>query len=191
MQTCSLRGLPGPGPRVTFCAARKSPKSRLREGGFRFPPSLKDPISLKRPRPGAPAPALDPAPGGRDGSAWLLLLPQVPGQRQRKEKGGAFKSAPNFCHACHLVQDHLVEARVHLGLYPKPLLLLHPGALLFFSAEKKRRGPKNGQDGKSMPCKQKSKSEEARRKKCRADARRGGGCISDKPASLCLEEEKK
>ena len=38
---------------------------------------------------------------------------------------------------------------------PKPLLLLHPGALLFFSAEKKRRGPKFGQDNRSMPCRRK------------------------------------
>ena len=67
VQTCDLRGLPGPGPRMTFCPARKSSKSRLREGGFRFPPSLKNPISLKRPRPGAcgPPPWIQPRGAGR------------------------------------------------------------------------------------------------------------------------------
>ena len=75
LQTCHPRGLPGPGPRVTFWPARKSPKSRLREGGFRFPPSLKNPISLKRPRPGASAPALDPTPDGRKpGNSSLFTI---------------------------------------------------------------------------------------------------------------------
>ena len=75
LQTCHLRGLPGPGPRVTFWPARKSPKSRLREGGFRFPPSLKDPFPLKRPRPGAAAPALDPPPRAQD--AGPVVAPSV------------------------------------------------------------------------------------------------------------------
>ena len=74
LQTCDPRGLPGPGPRMTFCPARKSSKSRLREGGFRFPPSLKNPISLKRPRPGAAAPALDPAPAGRKPGNFSLFI---------------------------------------------------------------------------------------------------------------------
>ena len=68
-------GPPRPRPRVTFWPARKSPKSRLREGGFRFPPSLKNPISLKRPRPGASAPALDPTPDGRKpGNSSLFTI---------------------------------------------------------------------------------------------------------------------
>ena len=41
--------------RVTFCADRKSPKNCLREGGFRFPPSLRKPIPLKRPSTGGTA----------------------------------------------------------------------------------------------------------------------------------------
>ena len=153
LQTCNPRDLPGPGPRVTFCPARKAPKSRLREGGFRFPPSLKNPFPLKRPRPGAAAPALDPAPGGRDGSAWLLLLPQVPGQRQRKEKGGAFWFAPDFCHTCHLAEVHLIEARHGLGLHQSLFFsyTVH-GAPLLLRTEKKRRGVHDGQDSKSMPC---------------------------------------
>ena len=44
------------------------------------------------------------------------------------------------------------RSTVRTWFSPKPLLLLHPGALLFFSAEKKRRGPNLGQDGKSLPC---------------------------------------
>ena len=136
LQTCNLRGLPGPGPQVTFWPARKSPKSRQRRRRSDSPPPLE---SLSPPaKAGGSGPRLGSSPRGAGRECVALLLPQVPGQRQRKEKGGAFKSAPNFCHACHLVQDHLVEARVHLGLYPKPLLLLHPGALLFFSA--RRRG---------------------------------------------------
>ena len=42
--------------RVTFCADRKSPKNCLREGGFRFPPSPRYPIPLKRPIRGAAGP---------------------------------------------------------------------------------------------------------------------------------------
>ena len=72
LQSRDLRGLPGPGPRVTFWPARKSPKSRLREGGFRFPPSLKNLIPLKRPRPGASAPALDPPPPGALPASFLI-----------------------------------------------------------------------------------------------------------------------
>ena len=154
LQTCHLRGLPGPGPRVTFWPARKSPKSRLREGGFRFPPSLKNPFPLKRPRPGAAAPALDPppqgagrGPGGRPLSHGCAVPappqgePRVrcaPGERQRKEKQGAFWFVPNFCHACHLVQNHLVEARVHLRLHQSLFFSSTPGRSS--SSPRRRRG---------------------------------------------------
>ena len=40
LQTCNLRGLPGPGPRVTFWPARKSPKSRQRRRRSDSPPPL-------------------------------------------------------------------------------------------------------------------------------------------------------
>ena len=49
--------------RVTFCADRKSPKSCLGEGGFRFPPSLREPIPLKRPIRG-PRPPIGCTPRG-------------------------------------------------------------------------------------------------------------------------------
>ena len=49
--------------RVTFCADRKSPKNCLGEGGFRFPPSPRYPIPLKRPIRGASAPLLETPPG--------------------------------------------------------------------------------------------------------------------------------
>ena len=154
---------------MTFCAARKSPKSRLREGGFRFPPSLKNLIPLKRPRPGASAPALDPAPRGagrRPGARPLShgyavpAPPQgeprvqcAPGERQRKEKGGAFWFAPDFCYTCHLAEVHLIEARHGLGLHQSLFFsyTVH-GAPLLLRTEKKRRGVHDGQDSKSMPC---------------------------------------
>ena len=48
---------------MTFCADRKSPKSCLGEGGFRFPPFPRYPTPLKRPIRGASAPLLDVPPG--------------------------------------------------------------------------------------------------------------------------------
>ena len=54
-----MTGLP---QKQRFCGTR-----------FRFPPSLKNPISLKRPRPGAAAPALDPAPAGRKPGNFSLF----------------------------------------------------------------------------------------------------------------------
>ena len=41
-----------PRRRVSFCTARKKPKSRQRGEGFRFPSPLCDPLSLNRPSTG-------------------------------------------------------------------------------------------------------------------------------------------
>ena len=173
VQTCHLRGLPGPGPRVTFWPARKSPKSRQRRRRSDSPPPLES-LSPPAKAGGLRAPALDPTPkgagrrpGGRPPLSHGCAAPAppaapgeprvkcAPGQRQRKEKQGAFWFAPNFCHACHLVQDYLVEARVHLDLHQS----------LFFSST----------PGRS--------SSSPRR-------RRGGGRKPDKMASHCLAGEK-
>ena len=63
VQTCHLRGLPGPGPRVTFWPARKSPKSRQRRRRSDSPPPLES-LSPPAKAGGLRAPALDPAPKG-------------------------------------------------------------------------------------------------------------------------------
>ena len=63
LQTCNLRGLPGPGPRVTFWPARKSPKSRQRRRRSDSPPPLES-LSPPAKAGGLRAPALDPAPKG-------------------------------------------------------------------------------------------------------------------------------
>ena len=141
LQTCHPRGLPGPGPRVACCAARKSPKSRLREGGFRFPPSLKNLIPLKRPRPGASAPALDPAPPGRRTQA-RCSPPQSRLRRASSPAGGAKGTVRTRGAAAEREgRDILVCARLlpylppcrsasnrsaaRAWFAPKPLLLLH------------------------------------------------------------------
>ena len=45
-------GFAASGRRVPFVMIQKEPKNHLREGGFRFPPSLRKPIPLKRPKGG-------------------------------------------------------------------------------------------------------------------------------------------
>ena len=62
LQTCNLRGLPGPGPRVTFWPARKSPKSRQRRRRSDSPPPLE---SLSPPaKAGGSGPRLGSSPQG-------------------------------------------------------------------------------------------------------------------------------
>ena len=84
----SVKGYFAPG-RVTFCTDRKSPNgpghpllplrgnspwSCLREGGFRFPPSLREPFPLKRPISSSRTSYLSPRPKGR-GSLIPSLAP--------------------------------------------------------------------------------------------------------------------
>ena len=62
--------------RVTFCADRKSPKIRLGEGGFRFPPSLRKPIPLKRPISSSRTSYPSPCPKGQGSLIPSLVLSQ-------------------------------------------------------------------------------------------------------------------
>ena len=84
-------GIFRPPGRVTFCADRKSPKNCLGEGGFRFPPSPRYPIPLKRPiRGDCGPPLLDVPPRGggdlnrpaknrrnRNEARWRVQLPDA------------------------------------------------------------------------------------------------------------------
>ena len=73
-QACFLFGAARPKPPHTFCSDRKYAKNCSREGGFRFPPSLKKPIPLKRPRRGPRPPLLDSPPERK----MKLQAPVVP-----------------------------------------------------------------------------------------------------------------
>ena len=69
------KGCFAPG-RVTFCADRKSPKNRLGEGGFRFPPSPRYPILLKRPTSSSRTSYPSPGPKGQGSLIPSLVLSQ-------------------------------------------------------------------------------------------------------------------
>ena len=62
--------------RVTFCADRKLPKSCLGEGGFRFPPSPRYPIPLKRPTSSSRTSYPSPRPKGQGSLIPSLVLSQ-------------------------------------------------------------------------------------------------------------------
>ena len=68
-----------------FCGRRRSDS----------PPPLES-LSPPAKAGGLRAPALDPAPRGVGRGCVLLLFPQTPDQRQRKEKGGAFWFVPSL-----------------------------------------------------------------------------------------------
>ena len=62
--------------RVTFCAARKSPKSRQRGEGFRFPSPPRYPIPLKRPTSSSRTSYPSPGPKGQGSLIPSLVLSQ-------------------------------------------------------------------------------------------------------------------
>ena len=141
LQTCHLRGLPGPGPRVTFWPARKSPKSRLREGGFRFPPSLKNPFPLKRPRPGACGPPPWIQPPGR-GAGVRVSIASASFMRAAAEREGqailvCTKLAPDLlpCTRTSCRSTGPSWSAPQPSSSPTPCT-----ALLFFSARRRRGG---------------------------------------------------
>ena len=84
-------------------------KQRFCGTRFRFPPSLKNPISLKRPRPGAAAPALDPAPAGRKpGNSSLFTIHFSLTDSTILLKSGA----RSLSHGCAVPAPPLGESRV-------------------------------------------------------------------------------
>ena len=158
-----------PAPDPGWLSGRPESHQRAAKGGgvpIRLP--LWNP-SPHRPRPGAcgPPPWIQP-PKAQDGGPVVAPLshgcaapappaapgePRVkcaPGQRQRKEKQGAFWFAPNFCHACHLVQDYLVEARVHLDLHQSLFFSSTPGRSS--SSPRRRRGGGRKPDKMASHC---------------------------------------
>ena len=75
LSALALWGLPGPTPRVTFCADKKSPKNRLRGRVFRLPLPLKNPPPTTT-QGGRPPPFGYPRMTSAL-SCFLWILPQV------------------------------------------------------------------------------------------------------------------
>ena len=142
-----------------FCAAKISAKGGFTPPGaflmtglpqkqrfcgtrFRFPPSLKNPFPLKRPRPrGLRAPHLGSNPRGVGRGCKFLMFSARPRPAAAEREVGGIQVCTKLAHACHIAQDHLVGARVHLSLHPKPSSSPTPcTALLFFSAWRRRGG---------------------------------------------------
>ena len=61
---------------------------------------------------------------------------------ERMGNAGASQVCTKLAHACYLAEESLVEARVHLRLYPKPLFFLCTGrgAFLFLLQGEKEMG---------------------------------------------------
>ena len=87
VQTCNLRGLPGPGPRVAFWPARKSPKSRQRRRRSDSPPPLE---SLSPPaKAGGSGPRLGSSPRGAGRECVASIAPSSarPAAAEREGRG--------------------------------------------------------------------------------------------------------
>ena len=115
-------GMFRPPGRVTFCADRKSPNgpghpllplrgnspwSCLREGGFRFPPSLRKPFPLKRP-----------STGGTASPPYWMYPPGAGGARKDSAGNGAGRSpSPPGEHARPVFSFSFSGHPLPFGLY--------------------------------------------------------------------------